>query len=71
MTALSTKALEARARRAARRAGLVARKTRWRLDSVDNHGEFMLVDPRTNFAVTGSRYDLSAEEVIVYCGKED
>jgi hypothetical protein len=64
---VSENALDQRARRAARRVGLVARKSRWRANSIDNHGGFMLVDPMTNGAVSGSRYDLSAEEVIEYC----
>jgi hypothetical protein len=64
-------ALEARARRAARSAGLVARKSRWRANSIDNSGGFMLVDPYSNVVVDGSRYDLSAEYVIDYCRSED
>ena len=64
---VSEKALEHRARRAARRVGLLARKSRWRSDTVDNLGGFMLVDPMTNLVVNGSRFDLSAEYVIDYC----
>jgi len=60
-------ALEQRARRAARRVGLVARKSRWRANSIDNHGGFMLVDPMNNWVVSGSRFELSAQEVIDYC----
>jgi len=60
-------ALEARARRAARRAGLVATKSRWRSGSIDNYGEFMLIEPMGNFVVAGFRYDMSAAEVIEYC----
>jgi hypothetical protein len=60
-------ALDARARRAARACGYVARKSRWRRDSIDNYGGFMLVDPATSFSVTGFRYDLSAEAVIEWC----
>jgi hypothetical protein len=55
------------ARRAARRVGLVARKSRWRKYSIDNCGDFMLIDPQTNCPVAGSRYDLTAAEVIEYC----
>ena len=62
--------LEARARRAAKRVGLVARKSRWRQGSIDNFGEFMLVDPYRNFAVAGSRFDMSAEQVIEFCAEE-
>jgi hypothetical protein len=63
----SENALDQRVRRAARRVGLLARKSRWRAGSIDNLGGFMLVDPMTNFVVDGSRYDLSAEYVIGYC----
>ena len=63
----SEKAIDARARRAAKRVGLSARKSRWRLGSVDNCGGFRLVDPYTNTIQAGERYDLSAEAVIEYC----
>ena len=45
---MSEKSLDARARRAARRIGLVARKSRWRLDTIDNRGGYMLhrADPQ-------------------------
>jgi len=62
-----TKSLDMKARRAARRAGLLARKSRWRINTVDNHGGYMLIDPFTNCAVDGSRWDLSAEDVIAIC----
>jgi hypothetical protein len=54
-------------RRAARRVGLNAKKTRWRRNSVDNHGSFAIVDPYTNCMMAGYRFDMSAEEVIDYC----
>jgi hypothetical protein len=38
-----------------------------RAGSIDNYGGFMLVDPYTNGAVDGVRYDLSAEDVIERC----
>jgi hypothetical protein len=38
MTEISEGALDARARRAAQRVGLVARKSRWRANSIDNFG---------------------------------
>jgi hypothetical protein len=60
-------AQEQRARRAARRIGLVARKSRWRLGSVDNLGGFMLFDIETNTIVDGVRFDLTAGYVIDYC----
>jgi hypothetical protein len=70
MQNVSENALEQRARRAARRAGLVARKSRWRVGSPDNVGGFMLVDPMTNFSVDGFKYDLSAEYVLDYCSDD-
>ncbi len=62
--------LEARARRAARAVGLIARKSRQRahVPNLDNFGEFMLVDAERNFVVAGGRYEMSAEDVLDYCG---
>ena len=54
------KALEHRARRAARREGLVSRRSR-------STGGFMLVDPASNIPAAGFEYDLSAEGVIDCC----
>jgi hypothetical protein len=59
--------LEARARRAAKRAGYLAHKSRWRAGTIDNHGGFMIVDPRTNFVMASSRFDLTPEDVIAWC----
>ena len=60
-------AREARARRAARRAGLIARKSRKGLGTIDNDGGFMLIDGSSNFVVFGETFDLTAEDVISYC----
>ena len=62
-------ALDSKARRAARKVGLVAYKSRWRAGSIDNFGEFMLVEPMHNICVAGSRWDMTAEEVIEYCAE--
>jgi hypothetical protein len=62
-------AMEARARRAAKRAGLIAKKSRWRLGTIDNFGEFCLVDACTNCVVAGSRFDVTAEQVIDLCAE--
>ena len=59
--------LDGMARRAARRAGLCAKKTRWRAGSVDNHGGYILLEEEQNYVVAGARFDLSAEEVIKFC----
>lgn len=68
---ISEKALDARARRAAARIGLVARKSRWRAGTIDNYGEYMVVNPSTNFPLAGFKYDMSADEVIEYCREQD
>jgi hypothetical protein len=57
----SEKAIDEKARRAARREGLVARKSK---------GGFMLVDPASNIPAAGFEYDLSAEAVIDYCSDD-
>jgi hypothetical protein len=67
MDQISEAAREAQARRAAKRAGLVAKKSTWRKDSIDNFGEFQLIDPRRNFVVAGARFDMTPEEVIEFC----
>jgi hypothetical protein len=67
---ISEGALEARARRAARRIGLVARKSRWRWGSIDNYGGFQILNPFTNFILEGVRFNLSAQDVIDYCREE-
>jgi hypothetical protein len=60
-------AINYRARRAAKRVGLVARKSKSRAGTV-NRGGFQLIDPRTNFPVGGEwRFNMSAEEVIEFC----
>jgi hypothetical protein len=63
-------ALEARARRTAKRNGYKASKSKWRRGSVDNYGGFMLVDPYTSFPVAGQRWSLTAEEVIDWFNTE-
>jgi hypothetical protein len=54
MMSHSERALEARARRAGKKVGLVVRKSRWRAGSADNFGHFMLVDPDGKRTVAGS-----------------
>jgi len=43
-----TNAIEQRARRAAKRIRLIAKKSRWRAGSIDNRGGFMLIEPYSN-----------------------
>lgn len=64
---ISDNAMDQRARKAAKRAGFVARKSRWRRDSVDNRGEYMLMDPQCNRVVGGEHFDMAASEVIEFC----
>ena len=66
-TVISDKAMDARARRAAKCVGLIARKSRWRRDSIDNFGDYMLIDLYGNYTVAGFRFDMTAEDVIAYC----
>lgn len=61
-----TLALEARARRAARRIGLVARKSRRPMGPAGLVGGFSLIDSRQNWIVFGE-FDLSAQDVIEWC----
>jgi hypothetical protein len=61
------KALEAKARRAARRSGFVAAKSRERSLHSNNRGGFQLIEPYRNEVVNGVRYDLTVEEVIEFC----
>ena len=60
-------AIDARARRAAKRFGLVARKSRCQVGTINNRGEFQLIDPVRNVIVAGERCDLTAEDVIALC----
>jgi hypothetical protein len=64
---MTAAALDAKARRVARKVGLVAYKSRWRVGTIDNYGEYMLVDPHTNIPAAGFRWSMSAQEVIEYC----
>ena len=60
------KALEARARRVAKKVGLIATKSRQGYHC-DNHLLFRLIDSSTNTVVEGEKYDWSAEMVIELC----
>ena len=55
-------AIEARARRAAKRCGWYLQKSRSRRLSIDDYGKLMIIDPDTNSVVAGKRFDFSAEE---------
>lgn len=62
----SDRALEQRARRAARRAGFLMVKSRAR-ESMNNRGGYMLVNKATNIVEWGEHFELSDQQVIDYC----
>ena len=51
-----------RLRKIAQKRGFMLRKSRGPL-SLDNHGEFMIVDPSRNIPVAGGRFDLDLDDV--------
>ena len=58
--------LESKARRAARKVGLVAHKCCSR--HIGNLGWFQVVDPkRGNMVAAGERYDMTPQDVINFC----
>jgi hypothetical protein len=54
------------ARRAAKRVGLQARKSRWRAHSNDNLGGFQIRDPMRNLIVAAERYNFTADDVVAF-----
>lgn len=64
------KRMEARARRAAKHVGWLARKSRWRAGTIDNYGGFAIIDPSHNGIIYGWQFDLTAEDVIEICGTD-
>lgn len=62
----SARALDARARRAARACGYVAKKMR-AFDPLLDEGEYMLVLPEDHNMVVGQQYKVSAETLIAWC----
>jgi cytochrome oxidase Cu insertion factor (SCO1/SenC/PrrC family) len=61
-------AMQQQARRAAKKVGLYAKKSRTQKD-INNRGGFMVIDPNLNIVRAGDRFDMSAQEVIDYCAK--
>jgi hypothetical protein len=53
---------ESTARRAAARAGYKIMKSRRQDES--NQGHFTIIDPRTNAAVAGTKFEMTARDVI-------
>lgn len=64
---ITDKALEMRARRAAKRVGLFAQKGRSKAWHAKDQGGFRLVDARTNVIVAGENFDMTEQDVIEYC----
>ena len=62
------KALESHARRAAKRAGYIAYKSRGQ-SGVDNHGGFRLLDAGGSCTIAGTWFELTAQDVIDYCAE--
>lgn len=61
-----SKSLEQKARRAARKAGMMITKSRCGL-SIDNQGGFMIINPQNNTVIAGSKFELSPDDVIAFC----
>ena len=49
------------ARRAAKRIGLKARRSRWRAGSIDRLGDFQIIDPQQNWVIAGEKFPTSLE----------
>ncbi len=60
-------ASESTLRRRLKQMGYIARKSRWRRDSVDNHGGFQIINPFYNAIVAGVRFDLTLEDLEEFC----
>ena len=60
---------EDQARRAAKRVGLRARKSRWRAHSSDNCGGFQIIDPMRNWIVAGEKFNCTADDVVEFCAR--
>jgi hypothetical protein len=66
-----TRSQQDRARRAAKRVGLKARKSRWRAGSIDNFGDFQIIDPKHNWVVAGAKFDCTADDVVEFCAERE
>ena len=58
--------VDAKLRREAAKQGLRIKRSRWRANSVDNHGGWQIIDVNCNYIVAGQRFDMSDEEVAAY-----
>lgn len=59
----SAAAREARLRRLARGQGYALHRSRWHRGSIDNYGEFRVVDRDRNLIVAGERFDMTLDDV--------
>jgi hypothetical protein len=66
MNEITRRAADARIRRAATRLKLSVKKSRWRLGSMDNHGEYQILNPYNNTVVAGARFDMSITDVAAW-----
>ena len=66
-----TRSQEDRARRAAKRVGPQARKSRWRAGSIDNLGDFQIIYPMHNWIIAGEKFDFTADDVIAFCAERE
>jgi hypothetical protein len=71
-----TKVSDSTVRRAAKRVGLAARKSRWRRipGSIDNYGEYMLIEPLSSTIVSGTRsqkFAMTGEDVVAFCNRRE
>jgi hypothetical protein len=63
----NTRHSEDQARRAAKRVGLQARKSRWRANSIDNLGGFQILDPMRNCIVAAEKFNFTPDDVVEFC----
>jgi hypothetical protein len=62
---------ESQARRAAKRVGLVAHKSRWRANTIDNLGGFQIIDPMRNWIVAAEKFNFTADDVVAFCAERE
>ncbi len=64
---------ESRVRHLARRNGYVVRKSRQRLHvpNLDNPGDYMLIEPRSNIPVLGFRFDATLADIEDFFARSD
>ncbi|MGI5849439.1 MAG: hypothetical protein ACOX8Q_05175 [Christensenellales bacterium] len=57
---------ENRARRQAKRQGLIIKKSRAKKPNIDDLQGYMIIDAQTNLIVAGARFNFSLEEIEDY-----